>query len=305
MAQMRALVREKGRVSLRDVPQPVPTGSDQVLIRVHTAGICRTDLAVIRGQLPTPEPLIPGHEFAGTVVQDVAGFQAGQRVTAMPLLPCGHCHACQQGSAWVCVQGQMLGLAVDGIFAEYVCLPAAQVYPVPPALSWEEAAFAEPVAAAAAIFKADLDPARPGVLLGKGRIASLSARLLALQGFEQVLQVEQPQDLPPACCDWLIETGLPAQDLRPLLRALRPSGLLVLKSRHLPHLSFDPMALIQQELRLQGVYYAPFGQALHWLMEYPALVAGLLGSVWPCEDWQAALQAAESGEAQKIFLRWV
>ncbi len=311
MSEMLALIKEKGEVLLRTTPRPVCEAPNHVLIRVKMAGICRTDLAVMRSQLVTPEPLIVGHEFAGEIAaigDQVHHLQVGMHVTAMPLLPCGSCLACLENHAESCYCGKMLGLHVSGAFAEYVCLPAEQVYALPAdwptTLSWETAAFSEPVAAAAAILKADIHWDVAGAIVGQGRIAELSMRLLKSQGFEQVELYAHPQDLPNNGFAWLIETGLSNACLDPLLTALRPRGLLLLKSRHLPTLQFDPHLLIRKEIRLQGVYYAAFPWVLQWLSENAEAVQDLFGPVYPAQAWQKALEAAEAGESLKIFLSW-
>lgn len=307
MSEMLALIKEKGEVQLRTTVRPTCEAPDHVLIRVRMAGICRTDLAVMRSQLPTPEPLIVGHEFAGEIValgSAIAHLNVGMRVTAMPLLPCGMCPACYENRSESCYQGKMLGLHVSGAFAEYVCLPADLVYPLPAELDWKTAAFSEPVAAAAAILHAEIRPDQHGVILGQGRIAELSLRLLNSQGFAQVAIHSNPDTLPDNGCDWLIETGLSSPNLDPLISALRPRGLLLLKSRHLPRLDFDPQLFIRKEIRLQGVYYAPFPWVLNWLNRHAERVQDLFGTVYPAQEWLVALQSAESGEARKVFLSW-
>jgi len=311
MSEMLALIKEKGEVQLRTTPRPACDAPNQVLIRVKMAGICRTDLAVMRSQLVTPEPLIVGHEFAGEIVaigEQVHHLQVGMPVTAMPLLPCGSCLACLENRTESCYRGKMLGLHVSGAFAEFVCLPAEQVYALPKhwpdTLQWETAAFSEPVAAAAAILKAEIHPNEIGAIVGQGRIAELSMRLLNNQGFERVKLYRQPQDLPSNGFDWLIETGLSNTCLDPLLEALRPRGLLLLKSRHLPTLQFDPQLLIRKEIRVQGVYYAAFPWVLQWLADNAERVQDLFGPVYPAQAWQSALEAAEAGETLKIFLSW-
>lgn len=307
MTEMQALIKAKGTVSLQSAAQPQLTGLDQVLIRVHTAGLCRTDLAVMRGLLPTPEPLIPGHEFSGTVIavsEGVKDLNPGQRVTAMPVLPCFSCYACRARQHENCLQAQILGVHCDGAFAEYLVLPAAQVYALPDSLSWEAGAFAEPVAAAAAILDAPISVQMTGAILGRGRIAELSERLLRSQGFDKILRVEKASDLEPDACDWMIETGLATGDLSPLLKSLRPGGQLIVKSRHLPQLELSPALLIQRRIRLQGVYYGSFAWAIQWLEAHQSRLQDLWGAVLPAQQWEKAIALAEAGESAKIFLRW-
>jgi threonine dehydrogenase-like Zn-dependent dehydrogenase len=307
MTEMQALIKEKGGVALRLTSLPPCDEPHSVLIRVHTAGICRTDLAVMRHQLSTPEPLITGHEFAGTVVAmgaAVKSLKLGQRVTAMPLLPCFTCFACLSNQPETCLQGKMLGLHVSGAFAEYVALPHSLVFPLSDQISWKMAAFTEPVAAAGAIFKAAIEKHQRGAILGAGRISELSLRLLRSQGFGHVVQADNASELAENSCDWLIETGLASTDLDTLFQALKPGGLLLLKSRHLPQLVFNPRELIRKEIRIQGVYYAPFSWALDWLEKNASLVNDLLGEVYPAHNWERAVKVAEAGESQKIFLSW-
>lgn len=302
-----ALIKEKGKVQLKNTEQPACERPNQVLIRVRMTGICRTDLAVMRATLPAPDPLIVGHEFAGEIValgSDCPGLEVGMRVTAMPLLACGQCLACRANRSENCFQGKMLGLHVAGAFAEYLVLPAKQVYPVPEGIDWQTAAFSEPVAAAAAVLQGGIAPEQIGAIVGQGRIAELSLRLLRSQGFERVCIMPQLSELGENAFDWLIETGLSAPDLNPLLRALRPQGRLLLKSRHLPTLQFDPQWLIRKELHVQGVYYGPFDWVMTWLDSHQGAIRDLLGQVYPLQAWEAAIAAAEAGESQKIFIAW-
>lgn len=152
---MRALVLERpGRFQVTDVPDPVP-GIGQVIVKVACCGICGTDLHILDGEFPpTPYPIIPGHEFAGTVVARGPGIPSrlelaeGARVAVDPSLLCGYCRRCRAGRNNLCENWAAIGDTVDGAFAEYVAVPAVNCYPLPDDLDTRYGAMAEPLACA-------------------------------------------------------------------------------------------------------------------------------------------------------------
>lgn len=130
-------------LDLRAVQKPEP-GSGEVIVRTRAAGICRTDLKVVDGAVPTVEPpLIPGHELAGEVVAlgpEVNGVEEGARVAVALDFVCGFCHYCRRGELDHCSNLRRLGFEVDGALAEYVRVPASNLIPIPPDVSFAEAA---------------------------------------------------------------------------------------------------------------------------------------------------------------------
>jgi len=144
--EMRAMVlREAGRPLVAErLPVPEP-GSDQVLIRVHTCGVCHTDLHIVDRELPHPKlPLIPGHEIVGTVVR--AGDRVERRTNGervgVPWLghTCGECRYCMSGRENLCDRPLFTGYTIDGGFAEYVVADQNYVFPIPPEYGDAEAA---------------------------------------------------------------------------------------------------------------------------------------------------------------------
>lgn len=123
--KMRAMVLETPGEPLRALEVPIPQpNADQVLIRVHACGVCRTDLHVVDGELPEPKPrVIPGHEIVGTVVEtgkNVEELSVGDRV-GVPWLgySCGHCPYCEKGQENLCDHALFTGYTLDGGYAEY------------------------------------------------------------------------------------------------------------------------------------------------------------------------------------------
>lgn len=147
---MRAVVfPEIGKVEIRDVPEPV-TRPGWLIVAVGACGICGTDLHILAGEfLIATYPCIPGHEFAGTIVdvgEGVDGFAVGDRVAVMPSVFCGVCRFCRNGRANLCVRGGGFGTSLPGAFAERVAVLPSHAYHLPDALSFAEAALIEPLA---------------------------------------------------------------------------------------------------------------------------------------------------------------
>jgi propanol-preferring alcohol dehydrogenase len=135
---MRAMILNTPGSSLQETELPIPTPSSrQVLIRVHTCGVCRTDLHIVDGELAQPKlPLVPGHQIVGTVVSHGAGVQAafptGTRV-GVPWLghTCNHCRYCLTGRENLCDNAQFTGYQLDGGYAEYTVADERFCFAIP------------------------------------------------------------------------------------------------------------------------------------------------------------------------------
>ncbi|HEV8595903.1 MAG TPA: alcohol dehydrogenase catalytic domain-containing protein, partial [Thermoplasmata archaeon] len=141
---MRAVRFERGgKIELVDLPTPEPAHGE-VLVRIRAAGVCRTDLhllhAVAAGER---EPLVPGHEIAGTVQKvgpGVGRVRAGEAVVVHFELPCGRCRACIRKKTNLCEEGRTLGFTAQGGYAEFVCVPEDVVLAAPRNLELDQAA---------------------------------------------------------------------------------------------------------------------------------------------------------------------
>ena len=150
---MKALVKARPEPGLwlEDVPIPTP-GSHDVLIRVRKNSICGTDLHIHRwdawAQATVPVPMVVGHEFMGEVAavgDEVAGLEIGERVAGEGHITCGHCRNCRAGRREFCHQHLSVGVTRPGAFAEYVLLPAQNVFPVPEHIDDDVAAVLDPL----------------------------------------------------------------------------------------------------------------------------------------------------------------
>jgi 2-desacetyl-2-hydroxyethyl bacteriochlorophyllide A dehydrogenase len=152
---MRAAVIEGvGRVTVTDVPEPVP-GPREALVEVAACGICGTDLHILDGEFAPSLPIVPGHEFAGTVValgaaarEASPGLTVGTRVAVDPSLYCHECHYCRIGRSNLCERWNAIGVSVPGGAARYAAAPAANCVPLPDHLRLEDAALIEPLSCA-------------------------------------------------------------------------------------------------------------------------------------------------------------
>jgi len=129
---------------LREVDVPC-TGDEEILIRIHTCGICHTDLHVVEGEIPQKKsPLTPGHQVVGIIEKvgnKVTNHKIGERVGVAWLnRTCGECEFCKQGNENLCTNAKFTGYDVDGGFAEYIVVYESFAYPIPQIFSDDTAA---------------------------------------------------------------------------------------------------------------------------------------------------------------------
>jgi 2-desacetyl-2-hydroxyethyl bacteriochlorophyllide A dehydrogenase len=152
---MRAAVIEGiHEVTVTDVPDPAP-GPRDVVVAVAACGICGTDLHILDGEFAPALPIVPGHEFAGTVVALGAdareanpALSPGTRVAVDPSLYCHECHYCRLGHNNLCERWNAIGVSVPGAAAQYVAAPAANCVPLPDHVRLDDAALIEPLSCA-------------------------------------------------------------------------------------------------------------------------------------------------------------
>lgn len=143
---MRAMILEGQKESLMERIVPVPKmGPDQVLVKIHACGVCRTDLHIIDGDLQNPKlPLIPGHEIVGTLIdvgEHVKNFRSGDKV-GVPWLGYtdGSCNYCRSGRENLCNHALFTGYTVDGGYAEYTVADYRYCFHIPKGYSDAKAA---------------------------------------------------------------------------------------------------------------------------------------------------------------------
>ncbi|HKS41370.1 MAG TPA: alcohol dehydrogenase catalytic domain-containing protein, partial [Blastocatellia bacterium] len=161
---------------------PVPGREGEALIQVIRAGICNTDLEIVKGYAGFHGIL--GHEFVGRVVESPDASQVGRRVVGEINAGCGSCKLCRAGDARHCPSRTVLGIkARDGAFAEYLSLPPHNLIEIPDTLSDETAVFVEPLAAAFNILEqVNISSSTRVAVIGDGKLAQMIIRVVALRG---------------------------------------------------------------------------------------------------------------------------
>lgn len=302
---------------LRELPQPEPQAGE-VLIRVTLAGICGTDLQVLRGYHGFQG--IMGHEFVGVVAGPRNSSWLGQRVVGEINVNCGACDLCRGGLPRHCRQRQVIGLkGRDGAFAHYLTLPAANLVAVPAQVEDEAAVFTEPLAAALAVLEVVPLPAKsPVLVVGDGRLGLLIAMSLArsevevhLAGHHEAhLALTHPygvstflaDKLPAGDYEVIVEASGAAAGLDLALARVRPRGLVVMKSTYTGRYPLDSAALVVPEVRLAGSRCGPFGPALRMMARKWIDPRPLIDRRFPLSQGLAGLAWAQRPGVLKVLL---
>lgn len=174
---MQALVAEApNRFAVKQMPLPRPA-EGEVLIRIAHSTICGSDVKLLRGRMEDVSfPLVPGHEWCGVVAAAPDGLRhlEGQRVVADILQGCGGCRYCRRGEANLCPDLVEPGLSTHGSFAEFLTVPAANLFPLPPTLPFPLACLVEPLAVVLyALRRVPVTDGETVLLLGAGGIGQL------------------------------------------------------------------------------------------------------------------------------------
>ena len=301
-----------------DLPMPQPT-KDEALVRVLRAGICNTDLELLRGYYPFTGIL--GHEFVGRVVQGPKPLQ-GQRVVGEINAACGQCDYCRRHQPTHCPQRTVLGIVNrHGAFADYLTLPIQNLHPIPEHLSTDQATFTEPVAAALEIQEQiAVTPNDRVLVIGDGKLGQLVAQTLALTGC-QLLVIGRHANKLANLATRDIETGFVdiiadryrtfdvavectgnAQGFELARQSLRPRGTLVLKSTYADQLTLDASALVVDEITLIGSRCGPFAKALDILAKAAVDVSPLIQATYPLAQGIDAFAVAQQRGSQKVLL---
>lgn len=196
---MKALIMEgPGNFHAERVDDPTPDGRD-VIVKVDGCGICGTDMHLLDGDLPFGSyPVVPGHEFAGTIVavgSKVAGVSNGDYVAVHPSVVCGHCRYCRSGRSNLCDNIRGLGTSLDGGCAEFVRVPEANVFRTPSGVTDFSVALTEPAACAVHGFDVlGLQLGQSYLIYGAGTMGLLLVQLARHGGCESVAVVDTNPD---------------------------------------------------------------------------------------------------------------
>ena len=313
---MRAVLVEGGQLRVRtDYPVPEP-GEGEVLVRVVRAGICDTDVQIVRGYMGFEGVL--GHEFVGI---PQSGEHAGQLVACEINCSCGRCDFCKGGLRNHCPHRTVIGIAGrDGAFADYVAVPEVNLHPIPEGIHPEHAVFVEPLAAAFQIVRQTaVSSATRCLVLGDGKLAYLVAQVLKLHGAQVVVLGKHPNKLslfekrgiqaelaqehrPRPEFDLAVECTGSAQGLAAAVPFVRPRGTIVLKTTVADPVQLDLAPVVIHELTLVGSRCGPFPPAIEALRSGAVEVETFIEAVYSLPAAAAAFEHATQSGARKILL---
>lgn len=188
-----ARVHERGNIVIEEVPVPEVT-EKEILIAVHRAGICGTDVGVVDGHVSATYPVTLGHEFSGTIAKlgdpSLTALKEGDPVFSGGGWGCGECELCDQGRELYCKHRFSLGRNVDGCMAEFVKVDYRVVQKLPENVSLDEAQNMVNIACSLrAVKKLDLKKVRTAAVFGPGNAGLIILQLLKLGGVDQVVMV--------------------------------------------------------------------------------------------------------------------
>jgi threonine dehydrogenase-like Zn-dependent dehydrogenase len=311
---MRAIVLDAdGSLSLRDRPKPAANG--ECLIRVTAAGICGTDLELLRGYAGFSG--VPGHEFVGVVEASGPADSAwlGRRVTGEITVGCGRCGGCRAAGRGHCDVRTVTGIrGRDGAFAEYLTLPATNLHAVPASLDDVTAVFVEPTAAACRVIEqVAIDSGTRAAVIGAGRLGLLVAQVLRLHGAAVTVVVRGAPAASTATAlgfetvhvdavaplarqfDVAVDATGQAAGFAVAVALVRPRGTLVVKSTFHGETPIALSPLVVDEISLIGSRCGPFARAIELLDAGRVNVKPLIAGIYPLERFAEAFEHAKQG----------
>lgn len=328
-------------IEYSDIPMPL-VKPDEVLAKIEYAGFCATDIELLTGEMVhikngyTTYPLVPGHEWSGTIVElgnEVSQFRVGDRITSDVSLGCGECDACRKGRYNLCPNRAVIGSYRNrqGVFAQYVAVPQRHVYRIPECLSLEEAALAEPAATAMyAIRKARIPNGAQVLVIGDGPIGQLSAQLANICGASRVIMAgswdeklaiarncgiaatinyhrenvaERARELMEGGPEIVIETSGNHTALDMAVQALKPAGRIVAVSWYAgAKIDVAMNTLIVKDAELIGSLASPnsFGSVLDYMAAGKLKVKPLITHVRPLEELQEVVDMVRAKKEMRI-----
>ena len=328
---MLAAVTRRNRLAL--VQKPLPRlKPGWALVRVRLAGICNTDIEILRGYHNFRGTL--GHEFVGDVVRVASAkdkMWIGRRVVGEINIACAglgfrwrrQCSYCRRGIPTHCERRQVLGiLGHDGAFAEFLALPIVNLHRVPAGVPDEAAVFTEPLAAACEILEqVDMRAHREACVLGDGKLAQLIARVLRTAGLRVVMIGKHADKLRLArlagietahsgsrvsrrenAFTLVVEaTGSPS-GLAMAQQITAPRGTLVLKSTFHGAAPVETWPIVVKEITVVGSRCGPFPRALALLRTGRVDPRPMVSRVFALEDAVEAIRYAQNRGVMKVLL---
>jgi threonine 3-dehydrogenase len=340
---MKALVKAHAEpgIWMQDVPEPA-VGHNDVLIKIHRSAICGTDMHIYNwdawAQKTIPVPMAVGHEYSGEIVEvgsEVRGVKAGDRVSGEGHITCGHCRNCRAGRRHLCRNTQGVGVNRPGAFAEYLTLPATNVFKLPPAIDDEVASILDPFGNATHTALAFNVVGEDVLITGAGPIGIMAVaiarycgarhvvitdinpfrlELAAKMGASKAINVAH-ESLDDAMRDLGMEEGFDvgfemsgnAAALREMLRTMHHGGSISMLGIPPGETAIDWNQVIFKGLVIKGIYGREMFET--WYKMSSMLQSGL--NVRPVithrlgvNDYREGFEIMNSGKSGKVILDW-
>ena len=340
---MKALVKARAEpgIWLQDVPEP-SVGHNDVLIKVHRSAICGTDMHIYNwdawAQKTVPVPMAVGHEYSGEIVElgsEVRGFSTGDRVSGEGHITCGHCRNCRAGRRHLCRNTSSVGVNRPGAFAEYLTIPATNVFKLPPAIDDEIASILDPFGNATHTALAFNVVGEDVLITGAGPIGIMAAAIARHVGARYVVitdvndyrldlarrmgatrAVNVEREKLRAVMDELGMTegfdvgmemsGVP-QAFESLLLHMNHGGKVALLGIPPARMAIDWNQIIFKGLEIKGVYGREMFET--WYKMVAMIQSGLdlspiITHHYAAEEFETAFATMLSGQSGKIILDW-
>ncbi|MEW5755834.1 MAG: L-threonine 3-dehydrogenase [Pseudomonadota bacterium] len=340
---MKALVKARPEpgIWMQQVPRPEPR-SGEVLIKISKTAICGTDLHLVRWDAFAARffhpPRIIGHEFVGAIAalgQGVKGFAVGERVTGEGHITCGACRHCRNGLRHLCPNTQGIGSGHDGAFAEYLVMPAENLWRVPPEVPSEVAAIHDPLGNAVHTALAFDLVGKDVLITGAGPIGIMAAKICGFAGARHVvltdvndyrlglarsMGIDQAINVAHDTIDdvrlslamddgfdiGLEMSGNPTA-FNDMIAQLCHGGNIAILGFIPPSTTINWDDVIFKQLTLKGIYgrkiFTTWEQMTRMLLS-GLDVAPIITHRFPIDRYQAAFDLALSGECGKVILEW-
>ena len=340
---MKALVKAKAErgIWMQDIEQPA-VGHSDVLIKVNRTAICGTDIHIFKwddwAQATIPVPLTVGHEFYGEIVDmgiEVRGFSVGDRVSAEGHITCGVCRNCRAGRRHLCMNTVGVGVNRPGAFAEYLSVPAFNVFKLPDAISDDMASILDPLGNATHT-ALSFDLVGEDVLItGAGPIGIMAVAIAKYAGARHVVITDvndyrldlarkmgataavnvTNELLDKVMIDLAMEEGFDVgmemsgnpQAFRDMLRTMHHGGKIALLGIPPEETAIDWNQVIFKGLEIKGIYGREMFET--WYKMSSMIQSGLniepiITHHFPVDDFLPAFELMESGQTGKVILNW-
>jgi L-iditol 2-dehydrogenase len=340
--ELRAIVKTapgEGHLELLEWQEPHPE-PDQIKMRVGGAGICGTDIHILKGTWNCRPPVVLGHEWCGTVVEvgsHVSTFKPGDRLVASnPARTCGACYHCLAGNPFMCAHRVSAGYMIDGAFADFLCIDASRCHHLPDNVSFREASLGEPLSVAvhAAIERTTVHSGDLVFVSGPGCIGLLTMQIAKLEGARVVLAglsrdqarldcgralgadyvVNAEFENPVAVvrelsggrgADLVFECSGSAASLANCWEAVRKEGTLVPLGVYPGQIMTDFNTITMKELRVTGSYgyvWTSWQRTVRLLAEKKVNTEALISHELPLEEFREGFRLTQDGSAIKVVL---